>query len=288
MQRSQSEERSFRSISAVKFEVWFRHNPCSSSNMDKQDRVPKGLRQVTELGRLLSVYRKGWFDKALHLILYGGYWVVCLFILGSGATSKSNWTGTNAFIMGCMIAAGAYWTWRVSMWWKKTIGVYEEGLAVVQRGELKSYRWDELAWIKMLNLVTTVNFLSSRYRRCEISPVAGESFTVTNGVAAGPEFFDAVERRTFPYFWHAAAEAYNSGEWVDFGPIRISKSSGLEIRGKLFDWNNLSPITIRNGTIYIAPLKGKLFGTKSVSAHKVHNLSVCVKLIQDLLQKRWV
>ena len=32
---------------------------------------------------------------------------------------------------------------------------------VVTGGELKAYRWDELAWIKMLNLVTTVNFISS-------------------------------------------------------------------------------------------------------------------------------
>jgi hypothetical protein len=256
--------------------------------MRSHDRVPESLRQVTGLGRLVSVYRKGWFDKALHLILYGGYWVMCLFILGSGATSKSNWTGINLLIMGCLIAAGVYWTWRISLWWKKTIGVYEEGIAVAQRRDLKSYRWDDLAWIKMLNLVTTVNFISSRYRRCEISPFEGESFTVTNGVAAGPEFYDVVERRTFPYFWRAAAEAYNSGEWVNFGPIRVSKTMGLEICGKKFDWNNLGPVAIRNGTIYVAPVKGKWFGTKSVSAHRVHNLSVCMKLIQDLIQKRWV
>jgi len=245
--------------------------------------IPEQLRlAVAAMGNLVSVHRKHWGDKAVHIALYLGYWVLFLFLL-SGGLSKSNWNGTNFFIMGCLAAAGVYWTWRISMWWNKTIALYDKGMVVLKSSRLESYRWDEIAWIRILNLVTTVNFVSSRYRRCEISPFSGEPFTVTNGVAAGPEFFDAVVQYTFPHFWRTAAEAYNSGGWVDFGPIRVNKSLGLEIAGKRFDWDNLGPITIRNGTIYIAPQKGKFLGTQSVSADRVHNLSVCLKFIQELI-----
>src|SRR5436190_1202641 len=52
-----------------------RHIPCSFHREMRRhsDTLPDELRPVTGLGNLVSVHRKHWFDKALHLLLYGGY-----------------------------------------------------------------------------------------------------------------------------------------------------------------------------------------------------------------------
>jgi hypothetical protein len=210
------------------------------------------------------------------------YWAFCLVVLPRTRIG-ARWSVGEFSIIAGFVAAGGYWTWRISMWWRKTIAVYTEGIVIVRSGKTRVYKWEELAWIKMLNLVTTVNFVPSRYRRCQISPLSGNPFTVSSGVAAGKEFYDEVVRYTFPHFWRMAAEAYNTGGWVDFGPIRASKSLGLEISGKRFDWKELGPIKIRGGVIYVSPQKGRLLGARSVSAHRVQNLSVCLRFIQELM-----
>jgi len=186
--------------------------------------------------------------------------------------------------MACFIGAGAYWGWRISTWWRKTIGVYADGLAFVEGGETKVLKWTDLAWIKMFDLITYIHGVrSSRYRRCEIAPGVGEPFSINSGVAADGEFYDQVARGTFTHFWRLAAEAYNAGDWVDFGPIRINKSLGLELGGKRFEWNELAQITTRNGRIQVVPQRGKFTGTRSVAAHRVRNVSVCLRFVEELL-----
>src|SRR5258708_8931082 len=168
--------------------------------------LPIELRSITGLGEVVQVYRKHRVDTFFHLACFAGYWVACAIIFPNVKLGQ-HWTGVDFFIIACLIGAGGYWGWRISTWWRKAVGLYTEGLVFAEGHRIRVYKWEELAWIKTYDLTTYVNFVPSRYRRCEIAPFSGEPFTVNSGIATGSEFYDQVVRHTFTHFWRLAADA---------------------------------------------------------------------------------
>jgi hypothetical protein len=232
------------------------------------------------LGNLIKVHRKPAFDQYFILTLFIGYWIASALLLlnfmrGGGHTT----TVVGIFVL-VFVGGGAWWGWRISTWWNKAIGIYEGGMVYVDRRGSRVIRWDEVSWIRVLNLVTVTNVGYSRYRKCVVAPLEGEPFLVTTGLTKDTTLFDDLQRFTFPYMWERAVAIYEAGAWVDFGPIRINKALGLEMSGDQFEWENIAAVKVVNGSLRLTPNRGKLFGEKEVLASRIKNVSVLLELLR--------
>ena len=94
------------------------------------------------------------------------------------------------------------------------------------------------------------------------------------------ELAKAIQDAIYPFLYERAAQRYNAGQMLTFGPAVISKDD-FQIGKKTYPWSEVRQVSIRQGILKVSKIGGgSWFSGSSVSELAVvPNLNVLLNLI---------
>ncbi len=233
-----------------------------------------------------------WSSLVAGLVFFFGGGLVGLFGLYT-AYSQSQLYGPAVFmnnllpyvvVAGISIILGLWGFWSAYANWNKAVALYTDGLAYNDNKGLQTWRWEEVA-----------QFLFSITKHYTNGIYTGTTYVYTIYRADGTKLsFDnkfgkneiqklgsAIEQSIIPIQYKRAADAYNAGNVVVFGPVSISKE-GIIIGKKTYPWMDVSKVSLENGMLLVAKKDGGWFSGASASVSTIPNLSVLLSIINQV------
>jgi hypothetical protein len=227
--------------------------------------LPGRYLPVTTLGAPVRVYVLPDRKLAIRVLsmlalLGGGATWLALRITGSAGLAGAWW-----FLAPALILAGLAVGWGTWRRVRASAVAYEEGFAYSDGGEVGAYRYEEIALFR--SVVIVKRSLGVRVRTRHQYPItmkSGERFILTGYLSKVADLARRIREATFPLLFPGYAEAYNRGETLDFGPLRIGKELGVEVEGRPIRWAEIEKIDVRGGYLTIA---GRGKGGPQLSDH---------------------
>jgi hypothetical protein len=150
--------------------------------------------------------------------------------------------------------------------------------------ELKKPRditWDEVAAVRT-SITTYVKGLLARetYEFHTLLLKDGSEFTLTNRLRGVRKLAGAIQEQVFERLLPQTIEAFNTGEVVDFGAIKISHL-GLEVSGQTLPWDAVAHVGMHQGTIHVSLAGGRSGPT--AEAAQTSNLPILWALLRQIL-----
>lgn len=173
--------------------------------------------------------------------------------------------------------------WSAHVNWDKAVVVYERGIAYSDRKGIQTWPWDQV--VSMTSAITrhytngiytgtthTYTLLNRQNRRLVLS----DSIRKVEALAK------VIEEGIFPQLYEHAADQYNLGQSLTFGPVTINKT-GIAIGKKNFAWADVKQVTIRQGSLKISRADGGWFSGASAMVSAIPNLRVLSAILQQVV-----
>jgi hypothetical protein len=180
-----------------------------------------------------------------------------------------------------MIALGL--SWSVLNNWKKTAVVYQNGLAYRDRKGMRAWRWEEFG--SMTSAVTkhyTNGIYTGTTHNYTLIKRDGESFTLNDTITDVENLAGEIREHIFPLLYDLYAQAYNQGQTITFGPVKLSKTEGIRIGKKDYPWDEIEQVAIQRGTLSVKKKGGRWFSGANASASSIPNLEVLLSIIDQI------
>lgn len=149
--------------------------------------------------------------------------------------------------------------------------VYPSGLLRLQRGEVESFPWDEVAEVRLKTQRAEAAVLvrgpdgepAACWLPAEVPDVqvwnAGLTVVRADGATAhfSPVLADyaalaeEVQRRSFPALWADAVRRFHDGRMLAFGKLEVSLL-GLHHAGQILPWPEVGKLTIAQGQLAVS------------------------------------
>jgi hypothetical protein len=182
-----------------------------------------------------------------------------------------------AFLLGVLAGANAYVNWN------KAVAVYEKGFAVRDRKGVKSWRWEDVVSLTSAvtrhytnGVYTGTTHVYTLYNRQNERLVLNDVFTKIEEVAKN------IEQSIFPLLYGRAADQYNAGQTLVFGPVAVSKG-GIMIGKKTYPWQEVKEVSIHQGILKVSKKDGGWFSGASATAASIPNLRVLLTIINQVV-----
>ena len=91
-----------------------------------------------------------------------------------------------------------------------------------------------------------------------------------------------IEEGTFPLLYEKAAQQYNTGQTLTFGPVVISKG-GILVGKKTYPWQEVKEVSIQQGILKVSKKDGGWFSGASAMASTIPNLRVLLSIIDQVV-----
>jgi len=191
--------------------------------------------------------------------------------------------GTPLIIAAIAFVIGAGTLWTAYRNWNRAVALYSSGLAYNDNKGLQTWRWEEVD-----------QFLSAITRHYTNGVYTGTTYVYTLRKADNTKLvFDnrlnkvqdlgpLIERAVTPTLYKRAADAYNAGQTVTFGPIAISKE-GVTIGKKVYPWAEVAQVSINQGFVQVSKKGGGWFSGASASAATIPNLNVLLSIVDQII-----
>ena len=85
-----------------------------------------------------------------------------------------------------------------------------------------------------------------------------------------------------PILFNQAAQQYNAGQMLVFGPVTIGKG-GIQIGKKTYAWVEVQQVTIQRGILKVSKKEGDWFNGASAPASVIPNLNVLLNIIHQVV-----
>lgn len=251
------------------------------------------LTEVTGLGAFKSLHdRKG---RMLNLIAAAFFALLGVGIVAAGvgyslyevmSFGSSRWDNVMpALILGVVVGGllflvGAWSLFTAIRDWKLTVGLYEQGVGVVTNSGLQMVRWDQVnAIYQQVTRHYTNGVYTGTTHRYTLIGADGKKHILDDRLkdveALGNAVQDGVNNALFPRY----AQAVNSGQRVDFGPLGLDRQQ-IYAGKKSLPWSEIKAIKIERGNIAIKK-EGGWFNWSAVTVPQVPNFWVFYALIRN-------
>lgn len=187
-------------------------------------------------------------------------------------------------ISGVLFILGAISIWSVYRNVGKAVVVYDQGLAYKDHQGLKQWRWDDF---RQMYADVTRHYTNSIYtgtthiytlvNRNDEKIILKDVFNDVEKIAG------YVREKTFPIFYKQKADAYNAGDMVSFGPVKLSKDGGLTISSKNYPWDEIEEVSIQKGQLSVKKVGGKWLSGATSYASVIPNLEVLLALLDQVV-----
>lgn len=255
--------------------------------------LPIAFESVTGLGSPMRLFRVGWFQRIVHL---GGAALAGLAAAAAAYYGLVSYpriypdvAETNVpWIIGfaLLIAAGAgYWAWWILRRWNTAAVVYSDGLAYFHGGDLRQWRWKEIAALTFKVMTFTVYGVipAGTIRNYVLRDREGKSLKLDGAIGKVDALMGILREKTFPHLLDEAVRTVESGGEAAFGPFFIGKTQGVRMGKKAYSWKEISGVSAADAVVTVRPKKGELFGGgMSAPIDQVPNADVFLALAAEL------
>ena len=177
------------------------------------------------------------------------------------------------------LAAG----WSAYANWSKGVALYERGFAICNRRGFQQWRWEHIT--SMTAAVTrhyTLGIYSATTHVYTLLDRKNQRLMLNDIYVDVEELAKAIQDAIFPFLYERAAQQFNAGQMLTFGPALISKKE-LQIGKKVYPWNEVRQVSIRQGILKVSKDDAGWFGGSNVSASVIPNLNVLLNLLHQVV-----
>ncbi len=257
--------------------------------------IPKAFISVTGLGTPRGYFPvkngKRWGSLIFFFIILAGVALVLLFGIyetylatrqHGPAMIDDKLTGPLGFAF-ILFALGLLAGWGAYANWNKGVATYERGFAYNDRKGLRIWRWEDV--VSMTSAITRhytngiytgTTHIYTLYNRQSQRLVLSDSFGKVE------ELTKDIDQSIFPLLYGPAADQYNAGQTIVFGPVAISKA-GIAIGKKTYPWADVKEVSIHQGILKVSRKEGGWFSGARASASTIPNLRVLLTIIQQVV-----
>lgn len=219
---------------------------------------------MNSFGPALATYRGNKIVIGLFTLLAAGSaFLAWMSLHTSGADSPGDYR--IYVLLAILFAAYAVWTW------KKFVSLHSEGIVYQNlRGETHM-QWDEVEKFYYGATKRSVNFIPvGTYYTYKLLDHQGKKIVLGNAVEQPKALGQKLIELTSPPLLKQAAQQFDSGMDVDFGPIKLNRTKGLTVKKMLGGWktiplNEVHSYLIQIGQFCIYGADGKLHGAAGVA-----------------------
>jgi hypothetical protein len=238
------------------------------------------VKNLIRLGNLVSCFVL--FEGAVLVFLYGIYVTYQAYLKHGPAMIDDKLTGP-VVIAVIMFAFGILPGWGAYASWKKGVVVYERGLAYNDRKGLQTWHWEDI--LSMTSSITR-HYHNGIYTGTThvytLLNRQNQKLKLADSIARVEELAKAIESNIFPSLYAHAADQYNTGQVLVFGPVAISKQ-GIAIGKKTYPWTDVKDVSIHQGNLKISKKEGGWFSGASTLASVIPNLHVLLAIVQQVV-----
>ncbi|GAB4578668.1 MAG: hypothetical protein Fur0022_14040 [Anaerolineales bacterium] len=262
--------------------------------------VPAQFASVFGIGAPKAVFEpKGigkWSSLIIGLVLLGAAGIT--FVVGSYMT-YSNYTKygpatlnqqlENIFLPTVLIAGILFLISLITLWstftnWRKAAVVYADGFAYSDHKGVRTFRWDQITG---MTSAVTRHYRNGIYTGTThlytLWDAKGNKLAINDSLPKVEELSNMIREATYRYQYQAAADSYNAGHKVQFGPITISKADGITIQKKSYKWDEVGQVSIEQGYIKVAKKGGGWFSGASAMIAVVPNYEVLLSIVHQVV-----
>jgi hypothetical protein len=176
------------------------------------------------------------------------------------------------------------WTgWLAYANWNKGAVAYEKGFAYRDRKGIQAWRWEDL--VSQTAAVTrhyTNGIYTGTTHVYTLFNREGTRLVLNDSLAKVEELAALVEEGSFPLLYEKAAQLYNTGQTLTFGPVAISKA-GIQIGKKTYPWQEVQQVSIQQGVVKVSRKDGGWFSGASAMASTIPNLRILLSIIDQVV-----
>lgn len=262
-------------------------------------RVPAAFSSLFGMGGPLGVYpakKAGrWVSVSLGVLFLLGALVAFLFALWNAYDRWQRFGPAvilNALIGPLLVALvlGAIalmLAWSAFNNWQKAAVVYQNGLAYRDRKGVRAWNWHE---INALTSAVTKHYTNGVYTGTThvytLINKDGQKMVLNDSLQEVEALAGEVRKHIFPLLYDEYTQAYNTGQVCSFGPVKISKAEGIQVRNKAYPWQDISEVSIQRGVLSIKKKDGGWFSGASAPAGSIPNLEVMLSIIDQVVGLR--
>jgi hypothetical protein len=167
--------------------------------------------------------------------------------------------------------------------WTLGVVVYAGGFVLRDRKGLQVWRWEDI--------VSTTSAVTRHYilgiylgtsHIYKVDNIQNQHLVLSDSLSGVEKLAMDIDRNTFPLLYGPAADRYNEGQILDFGPLAIS-IQGIEIGRNSFPWSDVKGVSIHRGILKISR-KGKgFFNSTRITASNIPNVRVLLAIIHQVV-----
>jgi hypothetical protein len=167
--------------------------------------------------------------------------------------------------------------------WKKGLAVYQNGFAVRGSKGIRIWRWEEIV---SLTAAVTRHYTNGIYTGTThiytLLNRLNERLVLNDAYIKIDEAEKVIEQSIFPLLYSRAADQYNTGQTLIFGPVAVSKG-GILISKKTYPWEEVKEVSIHQGILKVSKKEGGWFSGASASAATIPNRQVLFAIINQIV-----
>jgi hypothetical protein len=180
---------------------------------------------------------------------------------------------------------GAFiWFRRIRMRWREAVVLYSDGLAYYDGRKILMFRWEDIAAIFTHGKSThPFRFLQRKDKGgYTIVHQNGKVLKVGDHLQWADKLYEDIRLQVYHSILTRCCTAYDSGETVQFGPLKMNRGLGLITANKSYLWDEIGQVAIEQGRLHIKP-KGNGWSTDySAPIGLVPNVDVFMAMVNEL------
>lgn len=173
------------------------------------------------------------------------------------------------------------------IFWLKSIRVslHNDGISYRSLFGEKEMRWDAVERLGYEAVKRSINFIPvGTYYLFRLKDAEGKKMRIGNRVEHPAKLGQKLIEQTYQGLYRKTVDHYNTGEELDFGAIKVSRTAGIKIK-KLFGykeipWDQVSSYAIQQGNFYVWRVGEKR--TSGWGLHHVPNAFVLLGLLNSI------
>jgi hypothetical protein len=177
--------------------------------------------------------------------------------------------------------------WSAYTNWRKAAVVYQDGFGYSDHKGVRTLRWDQITG---MTSAVTKHYRNGIYTGTThlytLWDKNGAKLVLNDSLPKVEELSNHIRQGTFPHLYKAAADAYNAGQKVQFGPVGISKAEGITIQKKSYKWDEVGQVKVEQGYLKVEKKGGGWFSGASMMIAAIPNYEVLLSIINQVVGVR--
>jgi hypothetical protein len=184
-----------------------------------------------------------------------------------------------------VLALGVYWGWWQVARWNFQAVLSANGFAFFNGRDVTSFKWNEITSIKMqVTHIRHYGIPAGTIRKYAIAS-SSTRLKMDGTLSRVDDLILNIRRNSLPFIVERQKQALNSGQFVPFGAVEISRDEGIRIGWRKLQWAEVQQLTVRNGSLSIVPRKRGLFSGAGMPVQRVENLDSLLNISDQLIRQ---